>query len=145
VSTDTATSTTPCPACHGKGPHARRDGHRYDSAPGAACPDCGAVARAPEMPRDQRILARLAALFEVLRHLDDDELEGQLHQLELRAQRLDPRDRSVSVSVSESKACPLCGGASRGHRFARRLLVCTSCATLWSRTRQGQVVIEPAL
>jgi hypothetical protein len=42
MSADTRLSTTSCPACGGRGPSARLDGYRFDSAPDATCPDCGA-------------------------------------------------------------------------------------------------------
>lgn len=81
-------STTPCPSCGARGPQARKDGHRYDGAGlDYPCPDCGTTARRG------RLNAALDRFLDVLSRLDEDELEGQLVQLEERARLLDPEGR----------------------------------------------------
>jgi hypothetical protein len=87
------------PCCGGHGPHARRDGARYDNARGVACPDCGSRARPPELSLVARVLGTLAELQRVLSLLEPEELEGQLILLERRAKLLDPRSRPTIPEV----------------------------------------------
>jgi hypothetical protein len=133
-----------CPHCHGKGPRARVDGHRWDSAPAdAPCPTCGA--RSPQGERHAAIEDALARLREVLHLLPDDEFAGELVRVRGRAVLIDPRDRPADPPVL-TRTCPSCGQPSRPHKFQARMWVCTAeaCQALWS-VQRGQAVVEPVI